>query len=65
MKETNRQPVTLEEVGASPIGPAICKDCGGDYKVRWQTDPFAEEIRGDMEKRWLCDTCAHESAMDI
>lgn len=37
----------------------------GKRGVSFITDPFQEEIHGDMTLHWICDECAYQISMDI
>jgi hypothetical protein len=41
------------------------EDRPDENMIQWQTDPYSEEIHGNYTKMWLCETCAHEYAMDV
>jgi hypothetical protein len=46
------------------IGPELCIHCGKN-EGRFQEDPFAAEIHGDVSLYFMCDECAEQFAMDI
>jgi len=55
----------IDDMKIKFITQPICKDCGSEYNLRWDSDPFSEEIHGDDTPQWQCEGCSHESAMDI
>ena len=42
-----------------------CFRCGSFDKVSFSPDPYAHEINDDDSPVHQCESCAHESAMDI
>jgi hypothetical protein len=44
------------------------KRCSSCHRVRpcaFVSDPFADEVRGDKTRYWLCDDCVFESKQGI
>ncbi len=48
-----------------PSKPYNARKRTGEIVVRWRSDPFQEEIHGDLTPMWLCDECEYQSDMDI
>lgn len=42
-----------------------CCGCGATEGLSFVPDPYAYEINGNDEDVWECESCRHESAMDI
>ena len=42
-----------------------CCGCGTTEDLELGPDPFMEEIHHDDTPVWECESCRHESAMDI
>ena len=41
-----------------------CENCEKKLGV-WTTNPFLEEVCGEIEHQFLCNECHHELMMDI
>ena len=47
-----------------------CVECGRIFdidsgEISFGPDPYAEDIGGDSTSVWECDSCRHQSGMDI
>lgn len=56
----------IKEVDDMPCpNGQVCCDCGGTTDLSYAPDPYNEDINGNDEPVWECDSCRYNSAMDI